>query len=49
MAFEDISIPVPVERFNSFSIESNMQPEPVPISKIFILLFLKISKELILL
>ena len=41
IAFDKISIPVPLEKFSSFKIESSIQPEPVPISKIFILLFLK--------
>ena len=37
----DISKPTPLEYFNSFNIESSMQPDPVPISKKFIFLFLK--------
>ena len=41
MNYKEISIPMPLEKLSSFSIESNMQPVPVPISKILILLFLK--------
>ena len=32
---------MPFDKFNSFSIDNSIQPEPVPISKIFIFLFLK--------
>ena len=46
MAFAEISIPIPVDDFNSFNIESNMQPDPVPISNILILLSLKKSNTL---
>ena len=34
-ALNDLSIPVPYEFFNSFNIDNSIQPEPVPISKIF--------------
>ena len=41
IALADISIPIPFEKFSSFKIDSNIQPDPVPISKIFIILFLQ--------
>ena len=34
-ALSDLSIPVPYEFLNSFNIDNSIQPEPVPISKIF--------------
>ena len=34
-ALNELSIPIPYEFFNSFNIDSSIQPEPVPISKIF--------------
>ena len=34
-------MPIPLASGNSFKIESKTQPEPVPISKILTLLFLK--------
>ena len=41
IAFGEISMPVPLDNFSSLSKDSNIHPEPVPISKILILLFLK--------
>ena len=41
MAFPETSIPVPLDKLSSFKMDSSIQPEPVPISRIFTLLFLK--------
>ena len=40
IAPEEISIPTPSERGSSFRIVKSIQPDPVPMSKIFIFLFL---------
>ena len=38
-AFEDISIPIPFEFFNSLNMLNNIHPVPVPMSKINISFF----------